>query len=279
VVLTYGFWQQQFGGDPAIVGSDLRLDGEQHTVVGVLPPSFRFLSPDTKLYRPLAFTAEEKSDERRHSNNWNMVARLHPGATVAQAQAQVDALNARNLERFPHFREILVNAGFHSVVKGLQEHLVESVRGTLYLLWAGVMFLLVIGCVNVANLVLVRSAGRTKELAMRRTLGAGLGRIARQVLVETSMLTLVAGVPRADHRLVGPRAAQHCGLEQMPRGYEVGLNLRTVVFTLVLALGLGVLIGVLPLVALRNVQLGRPCGRRGGAAPPDRVRGRCGARW
>jgi predicted permease len=274
VVLTYGFWQQQFGGDPAIVGSDLRLDGEQHTVVGVLPPSFRFLSPDTKLYRPLAFTAEEKSDERRHSNNWNMVARLHPGATVAQAQAQVDALNARNLERFPHFREILVNAGFHSVVKGLQEHLVESVRGTLYLLWAGVMFLLVIGCVNVANLVLVRSAGRTKELAMRRTLGAGLGRIARQVLVETSMLTLVAGVLGL---IIGSWALgllSAAAFEQMPRGYEVGLNLRTVVFTLVLALGLGGLIGVLPLVALRNVQLGqavREEGRSGTAGPRARA--------
>jgi predicted permease len=274
VVLTHGFWQQQFGGDPAIVGRDLRLDGEPHTVVGVLPPAFRFLSADVQLYRPLAFSAEDKADDRRHSNNWNMVARLHPGATTAQAQAQIDALNARNLERFPHFREILVNAGFHSVVKGLQDHLVDSVRGTLYLLWAGVAFLLVIGCVNVTNLVLVRSAGRTKELAMRHTLGARFGDIARQVIVETTILTLVAGVLGL---VIGSWALGLLGtvaLEQIPRASEIGLTARTLGFTIALALGLGALIGALPLLGLRSMTLAqvvREEGRSGTAGPRTRA--------
>ena len=97
-------------------GSDLRINGEPYTVVGVLPAGFVFLDPDVKLWLPVAFTAEEKADDRRHSNNWSYVARLKAGATIEQARQQIDALNARNLDRFPALKEILINARFHTVV-------------------------------------------------------------------------------------------------------------------------------------------------------------------
>ena len=114
---------------------------------------------------PLAFSTEEKSDDSRHNNDWSMIGRREPGATVNQAQQQLDALNARNMERFPHFKEILTNAGFKTVATSFQEDLVREVRGTLLLLWGGVLFVLLIGAVNMTNLVLVRSSARTKELA------------------------------------------------------------------------------------------------------------------
>ena len=174
-VLTYASWQQWFGGQDSAIGRDVRINGEPYTVVGVLPKDFGFLDPDVKVWLPVAFTAAQKSDDQRHSNNWSYVARLKAGASVEQARQQIDALNARNLDRFPQLKQILINAGFHTVVLPLQEHLVQDLRGTLYLLWGGVVFVLLVGAVNVTNLMLVRSSARMKELATRHALGAGSG--------------------------------------------------------------------------------------------------------
>src|SRR4051794_28776870 len=96
VVLSHALWQSQFGGEPGAIGKDMRLDGRPYTVVGVMPRGFYFLNPEVMLWRPLAFTAQQKSDEQRHSNNYQNIARLKPGATIARAQQQIDALNARN---------------------------------------------------------------------------------------------------------------------------------------------------------------------------------------
>ena len=101
VILTHGFWQRLFGGRDDAIGQDLRLGGEPYKIVGVMPPDFVFLNPEIQLFRPAAFTAREKSDESRHSNNWQQFGRLKPGATLEQAQSQLDAINAANLERFP----------------------------------------------------------------------------------------------------------------------------------------------------------------------------------
>src|SRR5262249_18696263 len=193
VILTYASWQRWFGGQDTAIGATLRLNGNPFTIVGILPRDFSFLEPDVKLWMPLAFSAEEKSDDNRHSNNWSYVARLKPGASLEQARQQIDALNARNLDRFPALKQILINAGFHTLVVPLQSFLVRAVRNTLYLLWGGVVFVLLVGVVNVTNLMLVRSTARMKELATRHALGAGLGRIARQLLTETFVLALAGG--------------------------------------------------------------------------------------
>ena len=105
VVLSDTLWRSQFGADPAAVGRDLRLDGQPYTVIGVMPKRFESLAPGVSLWRALAFTDKQKSDGSRHSNNWQNLGRLKPGATREQAQAQVDALNAANMERFPQLRE------------------------------------------------------------------------------------------------------------------------------------------------------------------------------
>src|SRR5262249_45526405 len=112
VVLSYGFWRSAFGSDPQAVGRDLRLDGQPYTIVGVMPRGFASLDAEreVRLWRPLAFPPAQKSDDRRHSNSWVNIGRLKKAATIEQGQQQVDALNARNLDRFPQFRQILLAA-------------------------------------------------------------------------------------------------------------------------------------------------------------------------
>src|SRR5205814_7828748 len=141
-----------FGGDPRAVGQDLRIDGQPYRIVGVMPRDFSFVNPRILLWRPLAFTPQQKSDDRRHSNNWQDIGRLKPGETLQRAQAQIDALNAANLDRFPQYKELLINAGFRTNVSRVQDNLVRDVKATLYLMWGGALFVLLLGCVNVANL-------------------------------------------------------------------------------------------------------------------------------
>ena len=192
VILSDGLSRQLFGSPEAAIGHDIRMSGQAITVVGVMPAGFNFIDPEVRLWQPAAFTAEER--ELRHSNNWQNIGRLRPGATLQQAQAQVDALNRSNLDRFPNFRELLVNAGFHTTVMPLEDMLVREIRGALYLLWGGAAFVLLIGAVNVANLVLARTALRRKEFATRLALGAGTGRMIGQLVTESVLVALAGGV-------------------------------------------------------------------------------------
>jgi len=251
IVLSYGLWQSAFGGDAAIVGRDVRIDGTTYTVVGVMPQPFVYQRPDVMLWRALAFTPIQKSDQSRHSNNFQQIGRLKPGATVEQAQAEIDRLNAANLERFPQFKEVVINAGFNTIVARLQDDMVREVRTTLYLLWGGALFVLLIGCVNVANLVLVRSRARLKELATRLALGAPRARIARQLITEGLMLALVSS---ALGLAVGWGALRLLGalnIQELPRGSEIRLDLAVVAATLAAGTVVGVVLGLIPSAAVR----------------------------
>jgi putative ABC transport system permease protein len=273
-ILTYASWQQWFGGQDSAVGRDVRINGEPYAVIGVLPKDFGFYHPDVKVWLPLAFTAQQKSDDQRHSNNWSYVARLKPGATLEQAKQQIDALNARNLDRTPHLKQILINAGFHTVIVPLQDFLVRDMRSTLYLLWGGVVFVLLVGAVNVTNLMLVRSSARMKELATRHALGAGLGRIAGQLLTETMVLALVGGALGLGLGYAGVRALSAFGLESTPLGTQVTIDATVIAFTFGIALALAVLIGLIPVIGLRQMNLSqsfREEGRSGTASRGARV--------
>lgn len=247
VVLSEDLWRDQFARDPRAIGRELRINREPYTIVGVMPASFVFADPEVKLWVPKAFTAEEKSDDSRHSNNWTFVGRLKPGATLQQAQAQVDALNAANLDRFPELKEILVNAGFHTVAVSFRQQLVRDIRGVLYLLWGAVAFVLLIGCVNVANLSLVRATVRLRELATRMALGAGRWRMARQLLTESVVLTGAAGAIGLGLGYWALSAIRWAGLEQLPRGAEIAIDATTVMFTAGLVALVGLAIGGIPL--------------------------------
>jgi predicted permease len=256
VILSYALWQRLFAGSDAALGKDLRINGVPYAIVGVMPADFLFLKADTQLWIPLAFTIKEKSDESRHSNNWTMIARLRPGASVRQAQEQIDALNASNLERFPAMKQALVRARYHSVAVSLQEDVVSTLRPVLYLLWAGVVCVLLIGCVNITNLALVRASGRLKELATRNSLGASHYRIARQLLIESVLVTLLGGLGGV---LLGAWVLgflARLNIDDLPRGSEIHMDAFVVVCMLGVALVIGLVIAVVPVLKLWRASLG-----------------------
>jgi predicted permease len=273
-VLGYAAWQRLFGGRDDAIGRELRINGVAHTIVGILPQDFRFIDPDVQLWTPVAFSAEDRSDERRHSNNWQQIARLRPGATLEQAQAQVDAINHANLDRFPQLKEILMNAGFHTRVKSFHQDLVEESRRTLFLLWGGVIAVLVIGCVNITNLVSVRASTRARELATRHALGASIQQLSRQILTETVLLSLIGGVTGLGLGWLALNAAGPLALDRLPRGSEIALDTTSVLFVLGLTLLVGLVVGLFPVLALRHADLGqivREEGRSGTASRRARV--------
>ena len=224
-------------------------------VSGVLAPGFVFLNPDIQLFRPAAFAPQEKSDESRHSNNWQQFARLKPGATLPQAQSQLDAINAANFTRFPAWQEILKNARFGSDAVDFQADLIGERRSTLTMLWGGAIFVLLIGCVNVANLVLVRSTSRIRELATRHAMGATFGRLSRQALTESLMLSIAGGVVGLGLGWWALRAAPFFGFDRLPSGVALTLDAPVVGFTLLLILIVGIGVGMIPVVAMRRANM------------------------
>lgn len=246
VVLSYGLWQQLYGGDQNVLGREMRLSGRPFTIVGVMPREFVFVNPGVRLWTPAAFTAEEKTVH--HNNNWYSIGRLKPGATVEQVQAQINALNAANLEKFPQMRPLLVNAGFHTAVEPLQEMLVKDIRAVLYLLWAGAIFVLLIGALNIANLALARLNLRKREIATRMALGAGRAQLVRQFLVENLLLSTASSIAGVMLGAMALRTLALVGLNHYPRANEVRIGGEAIAIAVVMALVTGILISALSLI-------------------------------
>src|SRR5881628_360373 len=162
-ILMHGLWTSHYGSDPSVVGRDIRVNGEPYRVVGVLPPDFEIPARDVALLVPFAFTPQQMSDQGRGNEFSSMIARLRPGATIDQANAQFKAIVARNLERLPQFQSFAQTSGFSGYAIGLRDQLVGDVRAPLLVLQAGVVLLLLIACTNVANLLLMRATARLRE--------------------------------------------------------------------------------------------------------------------
>jgi predicted permease len=253
VILSDGLWRQMFAGAPDVMGKELRMNGRPYTIVGVMPPDFKFVDPEVRLWVPIAFTPQQKN--ARHSNNWYHIGRLKPGATIQQAQAQVDALNRANDERFPQWKEILKNAGFHTTVDPLREILIRDVRSTLYMLWGGAVFVLLIGAVNIANLALARFSLRRKEFATRLALGAGRAQITRQVIIENVLVCGAGGLVGVGLGAGLLQSMMAMGLKQLPRVDEVRIDGPVVVVALAMAIGAGILVGLIPLAHVFRAKL------------------------
>ena len=267
-LVTYAFAETQ-GGVDHVVGKVLRLDNVPYTVVGVLPRDFVFMSPDIRLYTPLAFKPEDRGEDRRYSQNHQEIGRLAPGASIAQLQSRLDALNASYVERAGALKNDLVNVRYNSKAVSLQADLVRNVRGALTLLWGGVLFVLLIAGVNITNLALVRANGRMKELATRTALGAGRSRVMRQLVTETLLLTALGG---ALGLLVGYWAVDSLStfaFTDLPRSHEVRFDGTVAAFIGGLAALLGLVIGVVPALHLKGISLSlvlRDSGRTGTAS-------------
>ena len=267
-ILSHGLWQELFGADPSALGGDLRVDGRVHTIVGILPEGFAFLDHRVRLWTPLSFSLEQR--QRYHSNNYDMIARLRDGVTIESAQAQVDAKNAANMDKIPELKPLLVDAGFHTPLSFLQEDLVRDVRDNLYLLWGGVGLVLLIGGVNVANLLLVRTTARAKEMATRSAIGATQGRLIRQVLTETVSLTVLGGALGLVVGQVGLVALEHLSVAELPRGGQIRLDLPTIAFTGALTLAVGLLMTLIPVASLLRVRLASVLSEEGRSATAGR---------
>ncbi|MEY2549123.1 MAG: hypothetical protein QOD64_1705, partial [Verrucomicrobiota bacterium] len=221
-ILTDTFWRERFNSDPNIVGRQTRINGIPREIVGVLPPGFRFLSSEARLFVSMKSNEEQRGPKARHSGGGatRMIARLKPGATIAEAQAQIDAHNA-TVEKDNPEAKMMAEAGFRSPVVSLHADHVRSIRPTLLLLQAGVFFLLLIGAVNLVNLLLIRASGRAKEMAIRQSMGANRRQILGQVMIETVVLTATGGLLGLVAGAWGTRLLEILGAGRLPLGARI----------------------------------------------------------
>src|SRR5437867_7954091 len=245
VILTDAYWRQRLNSNPNVLGRDVRVNTMPRKIVGVLPPDFRFLSSEARLFLPIRSRLEERTPPQRHSGGGgtHMIARLKPGATMAEAQAQIDAHNAVVEQDGPEAK-MMVEAGFRSLVRPLHAEHVRSIRPTLLLMQAGVFFLLLIGAVNLVNLLLIRASGRAKEMAIRRSMGASRVHVVRQVMIETVLLTFVGGLLGLVVGAWGIRLFEVLGADRLPLGAHIAFDGWLASIGLLGAVGLGIVIAV-----------------------------------
>ncbi|HSE98986.1 MAG TPA: ABC transporter permease [Blastocatellia bacterium] len=239
VVLSHRLWQRNFGGDREIVGREVMLNGESYTVVGVMPASFIFPGQTTELWVPLVFTETQRASRGTHA--FFAIGRLKPGVTFEQAQEQMIAIASRIEQQYPNeqaLRSVLLIP--------LQEETVRFIRPALFVLLGAVGLVLLIACTNVANLQLARASARRREIAIRTALGAGRGRLARQFLTESVMLSLAGGAVGLLLALWGGSALVSMASGFLPRASEIGLDGRVLVFTFIMSLLTGVVFGLAP---------------------------------
>src|SRR5829696_2614973 len=270
-VLSHAFAAKQPGGFDGVVGKTLRLNDEVYQVVGVLPEGFNFLSPEVRVFTPLAFTAEELSEDRRFSQNHEMIARLAPGASIARAQSRLDAQNVRYIERAGALAEPLRNVGYNTKLTSLEGDLVRNVRSALQMLWGGVLFVVLIAAVNIANLSLVRANGRMKELATRNAIGAGGRRIAKQLITEATLLTLIGAALGIGLGFLSLDAIEWIGFTDLPRAHEIRLDGVVLAVTLAPAILLGIVVGAGPALQLARVNLSNVLREEGRSGTPGRA--------
>jgi predicted permease len=252
VVLSHGMWQRRFGGSPDVLGRTVTLDGRPSTVVGVMPRGFDFPSPAVEAWMPVAFLTQQEVPWQVRGSRWLMgVGRLRPGVTVDSARAELGGL-ARALEaEYPGS-----NARFGgATVVPLHESMVGEVKTSLLVLLGAVAFILLIACANLANLLLARGMVRQQELAVRSALGASPGRITRQLLTESLLLSLAGGGLGLIVAVLGAEWLVQLASGKLPRASEVRLDGAVLSFTMVLSALTGVLFGLVPAMRARAPSL------------------------
>lgn len=243
-IVSDAYWRQRLQAAPDVLGRSIRVDGVAKRVVGVLPPDFRFLSSGARIFLPWASDPEQRVAARRHwGSSSQMIARLATGATVAEGQAQIDAQNTA-LERDDPEGVRMAEAGFRTMVVPLRADHVAAVRPALLLVQAGALFLLLIGGVNLANLLLIRASAGAREQAVRQAIGASRGRLVKGALTETLLLTLMGGGLGIAVGAAGLRLLTVLGADRLPLGAHIALDARVLAMAVFGSAGLGLVLGV-----------------------------------
>ncbi|MEY2483703.1 MAG: putative transport system permease protein [Verrucomicrobiota bacterium] len=243
VVLGYGLWQRQFGGDPNIVGKTMMLSGRPYTVIGVMPLDFHSLptglvDAPAEFYRPVAEPPDEKQRASRHLR---AIGRLKPGVTLEQAQSEMDLIARQIAQEHP-----ATNAGGGVHLVSLREDLIGRVRPALLMLFGAVAFVLLIACANVGNLLLARSTARHKEIAIRAALGAGRNRLVRQFLTESLLLSIAGGTLGIIAAVWGTTLLEAASAKVLPMLGHIEVDATVLAFTAMVSVLTGVLFGIIP---------------------------------
>lgn len=256
VMLSNGYWRSHFGGDPSILGRRILMDGDAREVVGVLPPSFEFMDVRFSMLAPFRLN---RDNIRLISFCCQGIARMKPGVSLAQANADVARMLPMAPAKFPmnpgFSPRTFIDSRIAPRVKLLKDALLGDIGKTLWLLMGAVGIVLLIACANVANLLLVRADGRQHELALRAALGAGLGRIARELLLESLLLSLAGGAFGLGLAWGVLRFLAASGIEHLPRIHDIAIDPAVVAFTLCVSLGAGLIFGWIPVVKYAHPRL------------------------
>jgi predicted permease len=250
VVISNGFWRRYYGSDPNIIGRKMRLDGDMYTIVGVMPAGFRHPGPtldtDVEVWLATGFAAQPFPTPPDRSQRFlsGAIARLKPGLTLAQAQSQLDAYVAQLTRAYP--KEYPAGAGWTLRLVPIKEDLVGPQRTELFILLGAVGFVLLIACVNIANLLLARSSGRRREIAIRLAMGAGRARLMRQLLTESTLLSAISGVVALVTVLLLKNVIVSLAPADIPRLNEVDISAGVLIFAFIISLVTGFLFGLVP---------------------------------
>jgi predicted permease len=249
VLLTHGYWQRRFGRDPAVVGRNLIVDGKPRSIIGVMPQEFTFLIPNAELILPHQF---DRNKLFLGNFSFQGIARLKPGVTLEQANADVARMLPIWLDAWPSppgfDSGLFKNARLGPKVTPFKQDVVGDIGNVLWLLMGTIGLVLLIACANVANLLLVRAEGRQQELAIRAALGAGWGRLAREMLLESLLLGLIGGVLGLGLTYMALRALVAAGPATLPRLNEIGIDPIVLAFTFVVSVIAGLLFGLIPVI-------------------------------
>ena len=257
-ILSYGTWTRRFGRAPDIVGRAINLNGQTYQIAGVLAASFSLprevlptlgVAEDGEVFLSLPLPASAATN--RKNEDYNIIGKLKPGVSVAQAQAEMDMITARLRRDFP--AEYPANGGLTFGIVPLLDQVVGSVRLTVLVLLGSVGCVLLVACANVANLLLARAFARQKEIAVRTALGAGPGRLVRQLLTESVMLALLGGALGVAVSIAAVRWLQVLQPSGIPRLRDVAINGEVLLFTVVLCTGAGILFGLAPALSIHRV--------------------------
>jgi len=243
VVLSYGMWQTEFGGDANVVGRSIIIASQPVTIIGVMPAGFEFPRPGFDAYSQLQLDRENPWERNNHY--LPTIARLTPGISLEQARNEVNVLAARLTEGHP---EYYPNRGLAVQLQSFQDSIVGTVKTPLFILLAAVGFVLLTACVNVANLLLARGEARKREIAIRSAIGASGGRLTRQLLTESFLLAGLGGIAGVGVAIVGVDALLAIAPSVLPRLDEIGIDVTVLGFSLAAAIATGLLFGVIPVL-------------------------------